>query len=238
MTQDDFIISQNEDRRDALAIAGGAVHKSVRSRKKFVRSLQILLPVLALGLVALLLIWPQMDETTSVVHEEEMTAAAKQEVRGRLVGAEYESRDSKNRPFTITADEAEQDKAESELVHLSVPVANIQAAEDTQVSLKSLKGHYYQTQEKLLLEENVVLHHQNGDELYMESVTVMVDAGQAESTLPVSGKGPSGELQAKGMKIIDMGHRIIFTGPATLVMETHQPEEEIISDDEGIQDAQ
>ena len=227
MTHDKSIVQKRNEQQhniDAEDYTPQTSYVGSKNRKKFIYLFKIILPVIALILLTLLILWPQINDTKPIVQKENITENTKKNVRGRLVEAQYDSQDSKGRPYKIIAKEAVQDKMNAELIYLSSPNANIQVSEDTQISLESLEGEYFQDKEKLHLKKNVILHHQNGDKLFMEEVTVLVDTGQAESITPVSGQGPSGNLQAKGMKIIDMGKKIIFTGPAILIMDGHKPD--------------
>jgi lipopolysaccharide export system protein LptC len=52
---------------------------------------------------------------------------------------------------------------------------------------------------------------------------VDVSADTAEGHDPVSGRGPSGDIDAQGFRILDKGDTIIFTGKSDLLLKGSKP---------------
>jgi len=82
----------------------------------------------------------------------------------------------------------------------------------------------YQSQAQLLdLFDDVNLVHENGTRFTTTTAHVDVTADTAEGHDPVSGRGPSGDIDAQGFRILDKGDTIIFTGESTLLLKGSKP---------------
>lgn len=184
----------------------------------FVGFMKFLLPALAAGLVLLIVAWPNIsiDEDglrigiadISPRHAENLSM-----MNARLTGI-----DKDNQPFTITADEASQDRAEEDIVELQQPKADITLQDGTWLALTAALGHYRRDVEAIDLTGDVNLFHDDGFEARTESARVDLQGGTAQGSDPISGHGPAGTLDAEGFRILDRGARIIFTGRSRLVL--------------------
>lgn len=80
----------------------------------------------------------------------------------------------------------------------------------------------YQPQSQLLdLFGNVELYQDKGNEIHSDSVRINMVQGTAESHDPVEGEGNFGHVSAQGLRILNRGDTIIFTGHATLDLAPH-----------------
>lgn len=187
------------------------------SYSRFVRTMRLALPLAAAAIIVLLLSWPRIEKTMETASGAALPpppAAAQNE----LLAPRFESADSENRPFTVTADRAVQSARESDLVLLDRPRASILLRDGVRLSAEAEKGSYRQKEGRLLLQGRVRLLHDGGYTAETEKVLVSLKERKAWADLPVSGQGPAGTLQASGFQADSGAGTLVFTGPARLVL--------------------
>ncbi len=198
--------------------------RQVRQYTRFVRLMKYLLPMLAAGLVLLLALWSQIriDEGRFRIG---MTEVAPVEIdRLNMANPRFEGIDDRNRPFTVTAAQATQVKEDDNLIDLMQPQADMTMEDGTWVALSADGGRYERDKELLALEGGVSLFQDRGYELHTDKVTIDFRAGTAESTAPVTGQGPAGELQGEGLRLLDKGETIQLLGKSQLLFDPDRGE--------------
>lgn len=180
-----------------------------RAGTRTVRLLKILLPSLAVLIVALLIAWPLMQPAER---------AAKLNDTGELemLNARYVSMDKEDRPFSVDAERAVRSTADPNVMDLVNPEAEMVLKDGTWIVLRAQKGRYNQESGKLLLLGGVRVLHDKGYEFVSDEAHVDVAEGTAWGDLPVTGQGPFGELHAQGFRLYDRGRTLIFTGRSNL----------------------
>src|SRR3546814_6714976 len=103
----------------------------------------MLLPAIALGLVALVVIWPQLlrDPGEVVLRGERITPSDADTLR--VANPRYVGVDEKQRPYEIIADSARQDSESSNDVHLVHPQAAMLTEGGTWMSLIAGAGIWH-----------------------------------------------------------------------------------------------
>ena len=171
--------------------------------------LKILLPSLAVLIVALLVAWPllQPDERASTLSD-----------TGELemLNAHYVGTDKENRPFTVESERAVRSTADPNVMDLVKPEAEMVLKDGTWIVLRAQTGRYNQETGKLLLLGGVRVMHDKGYEFASDEAHVDVAEGTAWGDLPVTGQGPFGELNAEGFRLYDRGRTLVFTGRSNL----------------------
>lgn len=180
----------------------------------FVRGMQVLLPVLALGIVVVVMAWPKMDDAISPVPREELLP--QKTGQNELINPRFESADARGNPYLITADSAVQDLEDSAAVLMEKPVASLDLGNGERISGRADHGTYRQQEETLKLEGGITLKHSNGYTLGTSLLDIAIKAGTATTNRPVTITGPDGTLISAGMKANNIDGVIIFTGPAKL----------------------
>lgn len=183
---------------------------------RFVRGMRLLLPLVALGMLGLVVVWPQLNETEVVATQE--VAGPPAVGKNELINPRFESEDSQSQPFTITATRAVQSARDPELVQLEKPMADITLKDGTWLAGSADSGFYQQEAEKLMLEGSVKLYHDDGYEILTEKLFLDIKSEEAWSDTPVYGQGPAGTLTASGVRLSRQNDILIFTGPAKLVL--------------------
>jgi len=198
-----------EDHRAPLRSGG--------SYSRFVAWMKVLLPFFALGLIALIVIWPRLksEDTFRIGFSSVQLSGSAQP---GVDNARYMGTDENRRPYTITADLARIDDKVDGLIFLETPKADLTLEDGTWLVLTANKGRFFEGRQRLELDGNVNLFHDTGYEIATEHLNMDLKTNIAESKAPVVGHGPFGVLNSAGLKLIDKGRIIYFTGPAKLVL--------------------
>lgn len=196
----------------------------VRSRyTRFVRTMKLALPLAAGGLIALLVIWPQLREKPKGFRLK-TTPGKVEDVGGqRVLNPRYRGSDKRNQSFVVTADEARQFHNSPDDVALKNPRASMTLRSGAWVVLNAPQGKYAKSAGLLSLHGGIKLFHDEGYDLHTEGATINLRNGTAESVQPVKGKGPLGDITADGFQVLDEGHRLLFTGRSKLIL--NKPDE-------------
>jgi len=183
---------------------------------RFVRISRLLFPLAALGIIAVVLSWPQMED----VAPPQIMSAEKAKSIGlnELINPRFESQDDASQPYVVTADSAVQSPQNPEVVMLTAPKADIALTDGTKIGLLSENGTYRQAEEVLLLEGDVQMFHNEGYHVRTPRMTINIKGRQVWSDQNVEGEGPAGTIKASGFRAEAGGETLIFTGPATLVL--------------------
>ncbi len=188
-------------------------------RRRLVVLAKRVLPLLAVLLLATVLLWPQ------IVHRIEMTRMAENGLRaiqqGRLVNLRYHGIDNRNRPYTVTAEEAQQ--VGPERINLVSPKADVLSENGSWTLVVSENGVYLQHVNQLDLSGHVVIYRDNGVTLQTPSAAVDLKQGAAAGSEQTHAEGPFGTLDAQGFALVDKGAVVQFSGKSHLVLnEQHQ----------------
>lgn len=187
-------------------------------RRVLVRVIKWLLPALAVGLLALIVLWPELERG-----EERSRVAFRRTVQPRtealrVIAPRYQGVDALGRAYTVTADAAEQPGA-APVLDLVEPRADIALADGGWVFVQAARGHYDRPDSRLDLAGEVTLFHDNGSTLVTPAAVVRLDAGSASGDAPVAAQGPFGTLVAEGFRLTERGAVVVFTGRARTVLE-------------------
>lgn len=185
-------------------------------RRVLVRIGRVLLPGLALGLLAALALWPEFNRVEDRARLAYRVGIAPGGVQ--IIAPRYDSVDREGRPFTVSADTATQDAA-SDTLHLARPRADLFTAGGW-LLLEAEHGRYDRRAERLDLAGDVTLWEDRGTMIRTVQATILTAAGRAEGDRPVAAQGPFGTLDAeRGFRITGRGDVVMFLGPARAVLE-------------------
>ncbi len=187
----------------------------IRRRRLLITLTKWLLPLGAMGLLALIALWPEIDAATSKARLAIGHVSGELE-GGKLLDARYNGIDEKGRPYTITAATAWQ--IDPERVGLTLPKGDITLENGTWLMLTSKEGTFMQHLNQLDLLNDVTLYRDDGTTMHTKSASVDLKAGAAAGSEPVHVEGPFGVLDAQGFTVMDKGTAIDFPGPAHVVL--------------------
>jgi len=184
---------------------------------RFVASMKIILPFLALGLITLIIIWPRLksEDTFSIGFS---TVRLSGSAEPGVDNARFMGTDENRQPYSITADLARIDSKVDGLVSLEMPKADLTLEDGTWLVLTADNGRYFEGRQTLELDGHVNLFHDTGYEILTEELRVNLKSNVAESKTQVAGHGPFGELKSEGLKLVDKGRIIYFTGQTNLIL--------------------
>lgn len=191
----------------------------------FVGLMKVVLPALAVALILLIVIWPQLNFDKSRFRVRVSDISLEQADSLAMLNARFEGLDEKNQPFSLTADEATQTAQQEGLIHLELPKGDITLEDGTWLAMNAREGVYSRDAQLLDLTGAVTLFHDRGFELRTEAAQVDLKAGSAEGFETVEGQGPFGALVAEGFQMLDRGERIIFTGKSRVVLNPEAAED-------------
>ena len=179
---------------------------------RVVGTMKLLLPLLAFGLVVVVVVWPnEFREATgfhlAYVSNPESGGAELTMLRPRYLGT-----DKRNRPFVVTADSATQDPKDQRLITLRQLQADMAMTDGRWFTILADKGTYHQLRQKLQLSGSVNLFSDQGYEFNAQVADIDLNTGRAISDRPVAGQGPFGTLRADRLEVEDFGQRLHFKG--------------------------
>ena len=211
---------QEPDHRDNLTrLLNLGRRKRARVNKGYtflVRGLKLLLPLIALGIVAVVIAWPRMDEAIAPVPKETILPQAAGS--NELIKPRYESTDRNDNPYVITADRANQSAGNQNLVMLEKPVAEMTMKSGEKLSASARDGTYSQTDQALILSGDVVINHSSGYVLRTQALDIALKSDLATTDQTVAITGPDADLKAAGMTADNTAGTLVFGGPARLVL--------------------
>jgi lipopolysaccharide export system protein LptC len=217
-------MSQDENSPDNQ-LRAGKYDRLIREREiqvhnpkwsKFVRRMRLVLPVIALVLFGVVFVWSDVQRNNIIpVQDVSIVPTIGQ---NELVNPRFESTDSDNQPYTITAKRAVQNKDDESLVMLDEPVGDLKLNSGEKVGVKADRGSFRQDNKVLLLRGKVLLTHDQGYRLETEELDIDLTKNTALSKTEVAGEGPEGTLASKGLEGQADSGRLIFNGPAKLVL--------------------
>jgi lipopolysaccharide export system protein LptC len=189
------------------------------ARSNLVRTLRLVLPVVAALLIGAVAAWPLLQSRIGRIPIGFSTVTQDEINRQRMINPRYVGVDDRNQPFTITADAATRTDAKSNLIELDRPKADMTLKDGHWVALTATSGTFSQDAQLIQLVDNVSLFHDTGYEFHTRMAYVDVKAGTAYGQDQIEGQGPLGTLKAQGFRIFDKGERLVFTGRAHMVLQ-------------------
>ncbi len=192
------------------------------ARRRFtVRLAKFLFPVLGVGLLVGIAVWPEIGRMEDSARVSFRRVIQAQPDAVRLVEPRYQGVDEQNRPFTVTADVAAQTDA-PDIVDLSQPRADILLTDGSWVLLESRDGRFDKARNLLDLSGDVTLWQDGGNMLVTATANVQLGEGSASGNSPVAAQGPFGTLVSEGFRLTERGQVVVFTGRARAVLEGGQ----------------
>jgi lipopolysaccharide export system protein LptC len=200
--------------RERAAMSVGQIAR----RRLAVQLAKRILPGLALVLLSAIVLWPEFERT-----EDRSRYAFRRSVQTRseslrVLAPRYQGMDDVSRPYTVTADVAQQVGAD-ELLDLTQPRADILMTDGSWIYLQSETGLYNRPTDHLDLAGKVTIFHDNGTMLVTEVAAVDMAAGVGDGDKPVAAQGPFGTLTSEGFALRERGAVVVFTGRAHAILE-------------------
>jgi len=174
-------------------------------------------------LLILVAMWPRLGPLLESVRLSLPVIDLREAHELRMMNPRYAGVDRFNRPYVVTAAVGRQVPNRDDLMSLESPRAEMTMRRGALVVVTAATA-VYQSQAQLLdLFDDVNLVHENGTRFVTKTAHVDVARDTAEGHDPVSGRGPSGDIDAEGFRIIDKGDTIFFAGKSNLLLKGSKP---------------
>lgn len=192
-----------------------------RHYTRFVGLMKWLLPLGAVALVALVVISPYLTGredgvSFSFAALETTVDEALFMTNARLFGSAKS--ESGKQPFTVTAESVRQESGEPDIVHFTLPKADITLDDGTWLALTADRGTLNREDQRLRLEGAVNIFSDEGFELRTEHAEVDLRARTAWGDKPVEGQGPFGMLNANRFRLDRTRRTMQFEGNVHFVL--------------------
>ena len=181
-----------------------------------VRFLKFILPIVALMLVIIVVVWPYIQKESIQLSIGFATGTIDGSETPTMVNPRYTGVDSDQQPFSVTADLAKNLVLDTTRVELEMPKADIILGDGTWLAVTAETGVYGRNEAVLDLSGAVNMFHDQGYEMVTDAIRIDLGARTAESVTAVIGQGPIGELRSEGLRMNNRDRVIYFTGKASL----------------------
>ncbi|MBK6895892.1 MAG: LPS export ABC transporter periplasmic protein LptC [Alphaproteobacteria bacterium] len=215
-----FSPQSDAQRRERLSRREVSAEVYSESYTKFVRTLRLVLPLLAAGIVMVLFLWPAGDEEAIIPVKQDKEMLKGQNVaKNELTNPHFESADKKNNPYKISALRAVMGEKNENLIMMEQPVGEMRMENGAKVRVTSRTGAYRRDTERFYLNGAVDITHDRGYTLKSEETHFDLKAKLAWSDVDVTATGPDVSISAKGLRADNEKGTLLFTGPATLTLD-------------------
>ncbi len=190
-----------------------------RSYSRFIRAMRYILPLLALGLLAVVVTWSEIDHKIVAIPQEDLLSPS-ENILGQteLTNPKFDTVDEFNQPISVTADQALQNQSNPDIIHLKKPIANFKTEGGNAIYVESLNGTLEQKEEKLFLQDKIKITHDDGYVLEGNELRLNMKTKQAFSDKDVKITSDRAVINAQGLDGNMETGIIIFKGPATLIL--------------------
>lgn len=183
---------------------------------RFVLFSKFFLVVFAGGLILLLVAIPLINSGDQGMRIVFSSAKNGEVLTPQMIKPRYQGTDSRNQPFTITADLATQ--LPDGRVEMTALNADVMMQSGAWMALSANRGFYRMDQKTLAMSGEVRLFYDQGYEFRSEEAMIDMERKTAQGDKPVTGQGPMGVLKAGGFRVHDGGARMEFTKPVHLTL--------------------
>ena len=178
-------------RKQVISDAG---RRRVRTYSRVVAWMKVLLPLGAVVLIAAIFVSARdKSDLTKIFTAEELATLG---AGLRLDNPRFAGVTEQGEPFAIRADWALPDSAMPRLIDLERPEGEIELNDGRTISARAATGRMHRENKILVLEGGVVLDTSDGYHVETDRVVLDLNAKTAVAPGPVSGTGPTGQIDA------------------------------------------
>lgn len=214
-------VATSDTYAEGAASAVAVKNRVGRSYTLFVSCLKMVLPGVAILLLALAIMWPSLSRTGSaiVANVREQIRVTPEQLRNfEMESPTYVGTDEKDRPFKLKAKLARQASAKADKVTLVQPKANLTTGSGNFVAVSAKSGAYRKATQILRLIGDVNVYHDDNYTFKTEEATVDLKKKTAWGDKPVVATGPQAKIRARGFRVWDGGQTVLFLGKSKVVL--------------------
>lgn len=194
-----------------------AEHAAVNpTRTRVIAWLKYVLPLVAAGIIAAIMVWPDMHRKPGFQISFAGIAEGEDGSVG-MAGGQLQGVDRKGQPYTVTASLAVPVKSDPQIMRLEQPQADLTTVRGSWISARADHGYLNRARHNLTLEGRVEIYNDAGFEVHAKSVDIDMKTGTFSSREPVRGQGPLGLLDASAVRGTEKGLHLYFDGPVKAV---------------------
>lgn len=183
-----------------------------RGPRRFVSRLMIALPILSVLILIGLMVWPY-------VNPHKILMKTLEQVPDLVIqNLNFTDKDSKNQPYSISAEKATRPNGTQNIFDLEKPQGEITLQEGAWVAIKSLYGRYDKDKNLLWLGGDVQIFHDKGFQFTTDELQANLNDRTSWGEKPVLIQGSFGEIRGVGFRLLDSGNVIVVKGPATALL--------------------
>lgn len=183
-----------------------------RRYTRIVNTLKVALPVLALLIVATVVIYSGFNPNPGkvILTPQQVDSVADDDLR--MVNPRLSGVDGAQRPYTVTAEYAEQQKGRPDLVQLRKIEADVTLEGNQWLSITAENGLLDGDKRTLTLDGGIAAFSDTGYELHTPSAIVNFEEGKISGPQPVEAQGPLGTIKANGFEVLRDLKQVRFLG--------------------------
>lgn len=186
---------------------------------RFIKAMRYALPILALGLIVVVITWSEIDDKIVAIPKEELLPSSDTIIgQTEVTNPHFESVDEFNQPITVVADQALQNQNNPDLINLTNPIADFKTEKGNAMHIEAQSGTLEQKEEKLFLQHNVKINHDDGYLVEAEELRINMKTKQAFSDKNITISSEKAVINAQGLDGNMEAGILIFKGPATLTI--------------------
>lgn len=199
-----------------------ASNTRVRSYSIVVTLFRYLLPTVAIIVIALVVLWPQLQAPVEViVPPPEVTAE-----RAEVAAPQFFSVDEQGQPFSVIATSATQEGLDDAILLLEAPEAEITLNNGTWLALIAESGRYDRVGGALAVWDEVNLLRDDGVQVFTDEAHFDLNIGQGWGDLPVVVSGAFGVISGQGFRLDQERGDVVVVGKARLLLRRSSGAEE------------
>lgn len=188
----------------------------------FIRLMQVVLPLVAIVLGGVTLLWPVLNET-EVSFTLSKDEVAKSDGVIRMTNLSYAGTDAINRLFRVEAASGQQENPQAPRVRLTDIRAEMELQPETPATVKARTGIYRIKEGTLVLVGGVHVNTANGYRLDMAGAEVDLKSHRATGQGDIVGMSDLGQLRAGQMEINVDSREGTFDGGVQLTINPRRP---------------
>lgn len=181
-------------------------------RRRAMRLIKYVLPLLALMLIGVMFGWQRMFGTPDGQFSVSFTGVSALNNELSMTSPRFTGADAHNRAYVVTAATASQNVLDHAQVSLTALEAEIAVSAGSWLSVRATSGEIHTERQHLRLSGAVDAYSDLGYEFHGSELSIDLNAGSLDSRAPVEAQGVLGRLRAATMHAEDRGQRVWFAG--------------------------
>jgi lipopolysaccharide export system protein LptC len=129
-----------------------------------------------------------------------------------MINPHFFGRDSKGRPYTLSARQAARDPRSFQRVLLNYPAVTLDANGANPSRVTADTGVYHEESRLLYLKGHIVADNAKSSHFATDRAVVDTRTGAVTSPSALSSRTSAGDVQSKGFDVFDKGDRVVFKG--------------------------